>query len=297
MNSSDRRYFVRHLATGGTAAALAALAATAASSRAQTPAAAAGTGALGVFNVRDYGAKGDGVTKDTRALQAAIDACSQAGGGFVFVPAGRFLSGTLTLKSNLTLHLGPGAVLLGSPEAGDYQAKPFPARDLDVGGFEVWALLYADGAHNLTIEGSGTIEANGRHFPRVKKHPDVAGGVRPRALFLKHCRRLRVRDLSILESSMWSVHLVLCEQVWLEGLQVFTSLIYNQDGLVLDSCRDAMVTGCYVNTIDDAIVIKASFPQPCADLVISHCVLTSQCAAIKFGTQSLGGFRNVSISN
>jgi polygalacturonase len=84
------------------------------------------SGAHGIFNVRDYGAKGDGTTKDTKALQAAIDACALAGGGVVFLPAGRFLSGTLILKSNLTLHLGPGAVLLGSPEPGDYQAKPFP---------------------------------------------------------------------------------------------------------------------------------------------------------------------------
>jgi polygalacturonase len=280
MNAPDRRHFVRHLAAGGTVAALAAVAST---SRAPAQPVGSASGAHGIFNVRDYGAKGDGTTKDTKALQAAIDACALAGGGVVFLPAGRFLSGTLILKSNLTLHLGPGAVLLGSPEPGDYQAKPFPARDLDVGGFDIWALLYAEGAHNLCIEGTGTIDANGKPFPPLKKTPDVAGSVRPRAIFLKNCRQARFRDVTVLESAMWSVHLVLCAQVWIEGILVFSSHFYNQDGIVLDSCRDVIVSGCYVNTIDDAIVIKSSFPQPCANLAITNCVLTSQCAAIKFG--------------
>lgn len=295
MIAPDRRQFVRHLATGGAAATVAALTA---SARAAVPPGAAGAqGVHGIFNVRDFGARGDGTTKDTRALQAAIDACAQAGGGTVVLPAGRYLSGTLTLRSHLTLHLGPGAVLLGSPEPGDYEAKPFPARDLDVGGFEIWALLYADGAQHLTVEGPGIIDANGKPFPPLKKTPDVAGSVRPRAVFLKNCRQLRLREVTVLESAMWSVHLARCAQVWLEGLNVFSSHFYNQDGIVLDSCRDVMVSGCYVNTIDDAIVIKASFPEPCTDIAITNCVLTSRCAAIKFGTQSLGGFRNVSISN
>jgi hypothetical protein len=294
MITNTRRDFVRTLTTvSGAGLALAALS----PARAFAQSAPEGTALSGVFNVRDFGATGDGSTKDTLALQAAIDACTQAGGGYVYFPAGRFLSGTLILKNNVTLCLSPSAVLLGSTEVRDYIAKPFPARDLDVGGYEVWALVYAEDARNIGIEGSGMIDGNGSPFPPAKHAPDVAGSMRPRTVFLKNCRQVRLRDITIQESAMWSVHLALCEKIFIEGISVTSSLFVNQDGIVLDSCRDAFVSDCFVNTFDDAIVIKTSFPQPCANLTITNCVLTSRCAAIKFGTQSLGAFRNVSISN
>ncbi len=250
-----------------------------------------------VFNVRDYRALGDGKTLDTTAIQAAIDACSSQGGGTVFFPKGRFLSGTVTLKNNVTLHLSPEATLLGSPDAADYQAKPFPARDLDVGGYEIWALVYADGANNVGIEGKGTIDGNGSPFPPVKHAPDVAGSVRPRGVFLRNCSHVVLRDVVIRESAMWSAHLALCEKVFIHGISIFSSLFVNQDGIVLDSCRDAMVSDCFISSYDDAIVLKTSFPQPCRNISISNCVLTTRCAAIKLGTQSLGAFKNISISN
>ncbi len=138
----------------------------------------------GLYSVRDFGAKGDGATKDTAAIQAAIEACARSGGGRVYFPNGKFLSGTITLRDNVTLSLDASAVLVGSPEAGDYSAKPFPARDLDVGGFEIWALIYADGAKNIGIEGPGLIDGNGKGFPPVKHAPDTAGSLRARAIFL-----------------------------------------------------------------------------------------------------------------
>ncbi|MBK7930946.1 MAG: hypothetical protein IPJ98_26770 [Bryobacterales bacterium] len=253
--------------------------------------------AAGVFNVRDYRAQGDGKTLDTAAIQAAIDACAAQGGGVVFFPQGRFLSGTVELKSSVTLYLSPRGVLLGSPNPGDYKAKPFPARDLDVGGYEIWALVYAEGASHVGIAGPGTIDANGGPLPPVKHAPDVAGSVRPRALFLKNCRHVTLRDVAVRESAMWSVHLARCEKILVHGISVFSSLFVNQDGLVLDSCQDAMVSDCYFDTYDDALVLKTSFPQPCRNIAITNCVLTTRCAAIKFGTQSLGAFRNITISN
>ncbi len=96
---------------------------------------------------------------------------------------------------------------------------------------------------------------------------------------------------------MWSVHLALCEKVFVEGISVYSSFFVHQDGLVLDSCREVMVRDCFMSTYDDAFVIKASFPQPCVNITITNCQATSRCAAVKFGTQSFGGFRNVSISN
>jgi polygalacturonase len=221
MNPKHQRVVVNEprrnfLGTVGTGLGLAAVAAMAQSSPGASPVA-------GLFNVRDFGAKGDGVTKDTAAIQSTIDACSAAGGGLVYFPQGRFLSGTLTLKDNVTLHLSPNAILLGSPDAKDYTAKPFPARDLDVGGFEVWALVYADGTSNIGIEGLGTIDGNGKPFPPVKHAPDIAGSVRPRAVFLKNCRQVRLRDITIRESAMWSAHLALCEKVFVHGISIYSS--------------------------------------------------------------------------
>jgi hypothetical protein len=280
-------------ATGGVGLAAAALS----PSRAFAQAAPGAAAFPGFFSVRDFGAKGDAVTKDTAAIQAAVEACARAGGGVVVFPPGRFLSGTITLKDNVTLHLAPSAVLLGSPEARDYPTKAFPARDLDIGGFDVWALVYADGARNIGIEGTGVIDGNGRPFPPLNHTPDVASSVRPRAVFLKNCQQVRLRDVTIRESAMWSAHLALCEKVWLQDLTIVSSFFVNQDGIVLDSCRDAFIEGCFIDTFDDAIVIKTSFPQPCVNLTIANCILRSRCAAIKFGTQSLGEFRNVSIAN
>jgi len=294
MTTNTRRDFVRNLTkVSGAGLALAALS----PARAFAQSAPGNTALPGIFNVRDSGATGDGHTKDTAAIQAAIEACTRAGGGLVYFPAGRFLSGTIILKDNVTLCFSPSAELLGSTDPRDYVAMPFPARDLDVGGFEVWALIYAEGARNIGLEGKGTINGNGHPFPPAKHEPDAAGSMRPRAVFLKNCREVRLRDITIRESAMWSAHLALCEKVFIEGLSIYSSLFVNQDGIVLDSCREAFVTDCFVNTYDDAIVIKTSFPQPCLNITITNCILTSRCAAIKFGTQSLGEFRNVSISN
>jgi hypothetical protein len=250
------------------------------------------------WNVRDFRAQGDGKTLDTVALQAAIDACSQ-GGGVVFFPKGSFLSGTLTLKDGVTLHLSPGATLLGSQSISDYPPKPFPARDLDVGGFDIWALVYADGAKNIGIEGPGTINGNGKPFPPRTPvgNRDISTGARPRLLFLKGCQNVRITDVTLCDSGCWTAHFALCDKVFVQGICVYSSFFYNEDGILLDSCQDSFVSGCFVDTSDDAIVVKASFPRVCKNIAITNCVLTTTCAAIKFGTQSLGGFQNVSISN
>jgi hypothetical protein len=253
----------------------------------------------GLFNIRDFGATGDGATKDTRALQAAIDACTQAGGGVVHVPPGRYLTGTITLKDNVTLHLAPTATLLGSTDRADYPTKPFPARDLDIGGFDIWALVYAAGARNIGINGFGTIDGNGKAFPPLKKIPglDVASGPRPRAIFLKNCRQVALRDFQVRNSACWTVHLVLCDGVTLDGLDLFTEFYVQQDGIIIDSSRHVRISGCRVNTVDDCIVFKTSFPAPCEAITIAGCMLTGDSSAIKFGTQSLGDFRAITIAN
>jgi len=296
MPASSRREFVHTLTRqAGAGLALAALAPAVSAA----PVESAPATSPGFFNIRDFGAKGDGSTKTTESIQAAIDACTRTGGGVVYFPPGRYLSGTITLKDNVTLHFAPSATLLGSGSSADYPAKPFPARDLDIGGFEVWALIHADGATNIGIEGSGTIDGNGRSFPPLPKVPglNTASGPRPRGIFLRNCRRVILRDVAILQPGCWALHLALCDGAVLENLQFFSNYHYNQDGIVLDSSRNVTVTNCRVDSLDDCIVFKASFPQPCEAITVTGCILTSDCTAIKFGTQSLGGFRAIAISN
>jgi polygalacturonase len=258
----------------------------------------AGAPAQTLVDVRDFGATGDGVTRDTTRIQAAIDAASASGGGTVVFPSGRFLSGTIFVRSRVTLHLSPGAVLLGSTDIADYPAQDFPARDLDVGGYEVWALVHAEDAEQIAIEGDGVIDGNGAHFPpSVIRNPDVAERPRPRLIFFKNCRTVRLRDVTLRESGLWTVHLALCDAVRISGLRVTSTFHLNQDGIVLDSCHDATVTDCFVDTEDDAVVLKSSFPRACSDITISNCVVASRCAGLKLGTQSLGGFRSIAISH
>jgi polygalacturonase len=133
------------------------------------------------FDVRAFGAQGDGATRDTAAIQAAIDAASASGGGTVVLPSGQFLSGTITLKSRVTLHLTPGAVLLGSTDVADYPARAFPARDLDVGGYRVWSLVFAEDAEQIAIEGDGGAPRRDRGAGvRLPGAHDVRGPARVR---------------------------------------------------------------------------------------------------------------------
>lgn len=250
-----------------------------------------------ILDVRAFGARGDGTTRDTAAIQAAVDTAGAAGGGTVVLPAGTFLSGTVELRSHVTLHLTRGATLLGSPDIADYPARDLGVRDLDIGGRQVWALLSARDAEGVTIEGAGTIDGSGRAFPKVlTPDPEVATGPRPRMVFLRGCRSVVLRDVTLREAGMWTVHLVQCADVTVHGLTVTSSQHVHQDGIVLDSCSDALVSGCRVDTLDDAIVLKSSYPQPCADVTVTDCVVTSRCAGLKLGTQSLGGFRRIRLT-
>ena len=253
----------------------------------------------GVWNIEDFGAVGDGKHLNTKALQQAIDSCSASGGGTVLVPAGTFLTGSIRLKDNVTLHLSPSAVLLGSQNVADYPSYPFGTRDLDIGGFTVWALVYACGASNIGIEGRGTINGNGSSFPPVPhgQNRDIPTSFRPRLLFMQSCDRVRLRDVTLRDSGCWTAHFALCSEVLVDGISVSSKFFYNEDGLVLDSCNRAVVSNCFIDASDDAIVLKSSFQEPLQHVTVTNCVLTTTCAAIKLGSQSLGGFKDISISN
>lgn len=250
------------------------------------------------FNILDYGAAGDGVTINTRAIQSAIDACAGSGGGRVIIPSGKFLSGTIIFKSHVELHFERGATLLGSTRHEDYPLQPLPgyrSHKDQLGGF--YALIYAEGAKDISLTGQGTIDGQGK---LQKPRPDpVAGDIdgRPRNLLLISCQDVVVEGLHFRNSGVWNQHFLNCEDVKVDKISVYNHSNRNNDGIDIDGCRRFVLSNSIFDSDDDGITLKSTGPATCEDIVITNCVVSSFCNAIKAGTESSGGFRNITISN
>ena len=252
---------------------------------AQTLPAASGIGST----VRDFGARGDGLALETKALQAAIEACARAGGGVVYVPPGKYLTGTLFLKSHVTLHLSAGATLLGSSNLEDYPVTVPSVRSY-TDTYTERSLIYGENLENVTLEGRGVIDGQGGRFQGPYK-------VRPYLVRLIASRDVTVRDVTLKDSAMWVQHYLACDGLSVEGLRVESRCNANNDGLDIDGCQRVRVAHCDIRSGDDAIVLKSTLDRPCRDVVISNCVLSSDCNAFKIGTESNGGFEDIILSN
>ena len=227
---------------------------------------------------------------DTRMLQDAVDAAHQAGGGTVTVPPGRHEMGTLVLRSRVTLRLEPGAVIVGSSRLQDYRSD-VSLFVCGSGQERGRALIYAEDAEDLAIEGMGVIDGCGDAF----RKDDPLWGQRPFLCRFLRCRRLRLRDVTLRNAAAWSAQFSICEDVSISGLTIHAHANNNNDGLDLDSCRRVRVSGCDLDTEDDAICLKATHGAPCEDITITGCTIRSQCGAIKLGTESYGDMRNIVI--
>jgi polygalacturonase len=234
-----------------------------------------------VYNVRTYGANPDGITLNTKAIQAAIDACHQNGGGQVMFPAGQYLSGTIVLKDNVYLILTGGATLLGSKNIADYEPK---------------YLVFARGAKNIGLLGPGSINGQGDAFWRGKERPYI----RPeRTIELEECRNVLIRDLQIRNSAAFNIAVEECDRVTITGVSIINDRdAPNTDGIDPISCSNVLISDCYIETGDDAICPKSrGTGKPCENLVVTNCVLISDDSAIKCGTRSDGAIRNCTFSN
>jgi polygalacturonase len=254
----------------------------------------AASGNGGTFNIRDFGATGDGKTLDTAAIQKAIDACAAAGGGQVLVPKGNYVTGTIRMKDKVTLHLSKDAVLLGSTQLADY------ATDI-VGCVEAPAfnrcLIYAHSARNIAFTGSGWIDARGAktHFP---VNVDNGLGERPMLMRLVQCQDVVFADLNFKNSASWGLHLVDCDRVRFNGIRIESKdNNTNNDGIDLDGCQDVEIIKCRINAGDDAICPKSTTKRLCKNIVVRDCVLSSHTAGFKLGTSSRGGFVDIEVTN
>jgi len=248
-----------------------------------------------VYNIRDYGAKGDGNTLDTAAVQSAIDACNKDQGGTVLVPAGRFVIGTVELKSNVTLHIAAQGILLGSVDGKQYHAAdaiPLSGdstlNDGNVG------LLFAVGAENITIEGQGTIDGQGAQFRSPAKGvlppAGITGSHRPYHLLFYQCRNLTVRDIFLLKSAFHSIRVIQCDFVKMEGLHIHSRVIHNNDGFHFISSRYVHISNCDIQCQDDACALFGS----CQFITVTNCSFSTRWSIFRFGG---GVAENITVSN
>ncbi len=260
------------------------------------------------YKITEFGARPDGTTMNTDAIQAAIDACHRAGGGSVLCSPGEYLTGSLELKSNVELHLEGGCRLVGSTEVADYvdfSAEGFRAANAPEGNSK--SLIRADRAENIAITGNGAIDGSGLAFydtenmngPFFGKPP----APRPRILMLFQCTDVRIENASFIDSPCWTFWLMKCERVSIRGVRVCgDQRMINNDGIDLDCCRDVTVSDCIIKTGDDCLVLRAigkvfDEPVPCENITITNCVLDSWCQGVRIGCPSDGTIRNATFNN
>ncbi|HTS24432.1 MAG TPA: glycosyl hydrolase family 28 protein [Bryobacteraceae bacterium] len=245
-----------------------------------------------VYSVRDFGAKGDGQTLDTAAVQSAIDACARDRGGTVLVPAGDFVVGTLELKSNVTLHLSASGRLLGSATPEHYSAgKGVPPGNGNV------VLLYAVDADNVTVEGRGVIDGHGDKFYTGKGDNTGPGGNRAEGYFLRphlavfyRCRNLLVRDVFLTRSAYHCMRILECRYVHLDGVRIYNRVNLNNDGFHINSSQYVNIANCNVACQDDACALFGSNRF----VTVTNCTFSTRWSIFRFGG---GEAENIAVSN
>lgn len=270
-----------------------------------------------IYNVLEYGAKGDGITNDAGPIQRAIDECSKDGGGTVLLEGGRiYNSGSVILKSNVDFHIERGAVLKASDNLEDYYPLANGGKivahksglpsflNSEYAGRPFHAFIYGLEEENVSITGFGTIDANEKIFYGTNSGYHIEGTYYPRIplMFLEAFKHLTIKDVTLKNCAFWTVHLVGCDDVLIDGIRLLNNLqMANSDGIDPDHCKNVRINNCHIECGDDAIVLKNSgdFNKygDCENIVISNCTLVSTSAAIKFGTEGEASFRNVYVNN
>lgn len=249
--------------------------------------------ATSIYSVLDFGAKGDGQTNDTKAIQATIDTATAKGGGVVLFPAGKYVSGTIVLKDYVVLRLEAGAILQGSLNLKDY---PVDLGEYRLAQPYVWyaPFIYAENARYIGIEGNGIIDGRGtrENFPPFPRENQRPGLVR-----FKSCKFVNVENVTMRNPACWTFHLLNCEDVVVRNIRLNSNTNRNNDGIDVDGGKRILITGCNISSEDDAIVLKSIMRETISDIVISDCILTSTCSALKIGTETVGNFENIAISN
>ena len=253
------------------------------------------------INIKDRGAQGDGIFKNTEIIQAAINDLHQSGGGTVIIPEGTFLTGNITLQSNVGLQLAFGSVLLGSTDPNDY-------LDED----KLKHFINAENASHIDITGEGTIDGQGQALALNIDSMYHAGswddpnynyrrrrpGKRPKLLHFTKCDQVLLEGVTFKNAANWVLSFDLCSDLTINRITVDSDAYWNNDGMDIGDCRNVRITHCHVNSADDGICLKSHHEGHYNDSIhISDCTVRSSASAIKFGTASVGGFKNIRIEN
>ncbi|KAA6341453.1 Exo-poly-alpha-D-galacturonosidase [termite gut metagenome] len=251
------------------------------------------------FNVSDFGVLADGETNNTQAIQRAIDRVHETGGGRLIFPLGRYVSGTLHVKSNVTLHLEAGAVLLGSTNPLDYE------KNINT------AFLLAHEQKNIGVTGQGTIDCRGRQVAYNLVNLIHRGviedalqldrpteNIRPMIIYFRSCEGVNIEDIHLVNSASWVQTYDQCKNLNINRINVKSNAYWNNDGLDVVDCENVTILNSYFDASDDAICLKSHDANfLCKDILIQNNVARSGASGIKFGTVSRGGFVNVKIYN
>lgn len=259
-----------------------------------------------IWDVFSFGAKGDGIILDTQAIQAAIDDCHRRGGGKVLLSNGRFLSGTIVLKSNVTLYLGTGCTLIGSNSYHDYPVRISTVPSTSGEFLTDRAMIYAEGAENIAIVGDGIINGRGGEL-----YKPVYEGARPHIIHFRACKDIAIRDVKLVNAATWVQKYQLCENLFIEGISVnsrenkdieLPRFIHNPgrntDGCDIVDCTNVRIANCHIISGDDGLVFKSfSNNEGCQNVAVTNCILSTNASGIKIGTESAGAFRDFAINN
>jgi hypothetical protein len=281
-----------------------------------------------IFDPRRFGARGDGSSKDTIAIQQAIDECSQAGGGTVAVSSGTYLTGTIVLKSNVNLQLEAGATLLGSTNPADY-VLPESAKQVFKGPITKH-LIFALQAQNISITGAGVIDGQSSHFLVRNGRPDPA----PQDMWkevagfnwkltnsfspmveLAECTNVHIEGVTLQNAVGWTLRPTGCDTVVIRGIRIRNPIYTpNGDGIDPTGCQNVLISHCDISTGDDAICIKAFDPyggdrnpsnpywdygviKGSRNVVVENCILNTCCNAFKIGVETPGDYENIIFRN
>jgi len=251
------------------------------------------------YNASLFGIKSNGTTLNTTAIQKAIDYVHENGGGQLVFYVGRYLTGTIQLKPNVTIHLKEGAILVGSTNIYDYNINsPYTA------------LVFAEKADSIAIVGKGVIDGQGRDvaynlIDQIHKGViqdemklDRPGTRRPRGIYFRECTNVTVSGIMIKNTADWVQLYDQCRNLKIDGITVDSKAFWNNDGLDVVDCRDVLISNSFFDASDDAICFKShDATKMCENVEVRNCVARSSANGIKFGTLSAGGYRNFKIIN